>query len=139
MASLNKVFVLGNLGSDPELRYTGNQTPVVNFTIATSHKPAPDKPEVTEWHKIVVWGKQAESAKKYLFKGSKALVEGRLQTRQWEQNGQKHYSTEIVALGVTFLDSKAERSEHQPSAAGQMPMLQQQTSPSAVGFDEIPF
>lgn len=107
MASINKVMVMGRLGQDPELRYTQNQTPVCSLNVATSEfRMGQDgqRQELTEWHRVVVWGKQAENASKYLSKGRGVFIEGRLQTRSWEdQNGQKRYTTEIVANNVQFL------------------------------------
>ena len=107
MASVNKVMVMGRLGQDPELRYTQNQTAVCSLNVATTEfRMAQDgqRQEMTEWHRVVVWGKQAENASKYLAKGRGVFIEGRLQTRSWEdQNGQKRYTTEIVANNVQFL------------------------------------
>lgn len=116
MASLNKVMLIGNLGSDPEIRYTASQTPVANFNIATSErwtdKTSGERKESTEWHRIIVWGKQAEHCKEYLRKGSSVYVEGRLQTRSWDdQNGQKRYTTEVVANTVTFLGGRGSSDE----------------------------
>lgn len=102
MASLNKVILIGNLGADPEVRYTGSGQPVANFNIATTEKWQGG--ERTEWHKVVVFGKQAENCKEYLSKGRQVYVEGRLQTRQWDdKNGNKRYTTEVIALRVLFL------------------------------------
>lgn len=109
MAGVNKVILIGNLGKDPELRHTPQGMAVANFPIATSENwndKSGQKQERTEWHRIVVWGKLAEFCSKYLSKGRKAFVEGKLQTRAWEdKDGQKRYTTEIVATGVQFLDS----------------------------------
>jgi single-strand DNA-binding protein len=107
MASLNRVTVMGNLGQDPELRHTQNQTAVCTLSIATTdYRTGQDgqRQEFTEWHRVVVWGKQAENCAKYLNKGRSCLVEGRLQTRSWEdKQGQKRYVTEIVAQNVQFI------------------------------------
>ena len=109
MASLNKVMIMGRLGQDPEMRYTQNQIAVCTLNVATSEfKAGQDgqRSETTEWHKVVVWRNQAENCGKYLSKGSAVFVEGKLQTRSWEdQNGQKKYTTEIVANSVQFLPS----------------------------------
>lgn len=109
MAGINKVIIVGNLGKDPELRYTPQGQAVVNFPVATSESwtdKGGQKQERTEWHKIVVWGKLGELCSKYLSKGRKAFIEGRLQTRAWDdKDGQKRYTTEIVASNVQFLDS----------------------------------
>lgn len=106
--SLNKAMIIGNLGGDPELRFTASQTPVASFNVATTdvRVNGDQKTEYTEWHRIVVWGKQAENCKKYLSKGSSVFVEGRIQTRSWDdKDGVKRYSTEIVAQNVRFLSS----------------------------------
>lgn len=102
MASLNKVTLIGNLGADPEVRFTGTGQPVANFNIATTEKW--QSGEKTEWHRVVVFGKQAETCKTYLTKGRQIYVEGRLQTRQWDdKNGNKRYTTEVIAQRVLFL------------------------------------
>lgn len=110
MAGLNKVMLIGNLGKDPEIRYSQQGTAVVKFSIATSEqwtdKNTGNRQEKTEWHNIVVFGKQAEICEKYLSKGSKVYVEGRLQTSTYEKDGQTRYFTEIVVANFQFLDSK---------------------------------
>jgi single-strand DNA-binding protein len=110
MASINKVILIGNLGADPELRYTNTGTAVGNFRIATNEQWTDkngERQERTEWHQIVVWGKQAENCGKYLRKGRSVYVEGRLQTRQWEdQSGNKRYTTEVVAQTIQFLGGR---------------------------------
>lgn len=107
MASVNKVILIGNLGRDPELRYTPSGQPVANFTLATTDSytsKAGDREERTEWHRIVVWGKTAELCAQYLSKGRSTYIEGRLQTREWEnKEGQKQRTTEVVANSVQFL------------------------------------
>ncbi|MBI4822481.1 MAG: single-stranded DNA-binding protein [Deltaproteobacteria bacterium] len=108
MGSLNKVILLGNLGADPEVRYTANGRAAANFNIATTEvwndKNSGDRQERTEWHRIVCWGKTAELAKEYLKKGRTVLIEGRLQTREWEdKEGKKRWTTEVVADRVTFV------------------------------------
>lgn len=112
MASLNKVFLIGNLGADPEVRFTANNTAVANFRIATTevwNDKSGERQERTEWHRIVVWGKQAEHCGEYLKKGRSVHCEGRIQTREWEdREGQKRYTTEIVADRVTFLGSRGD-------------------------------
>lgn len=108
MGSLNKVMVMGNLGSDPEVRFTQGGNAVANFRLATSEKwtdKSGQKQEKTEWHRIVAWGKTAEVCGEHLRKGASVLVEGKLQTREWEQDGAKRYTTEIVAERVTFVGS----------------------------------
>lgn len=110
MASLNKVMLIGRLGIDPELRYTQNGQPVANFRMATDESfrgTDGNMVERTEWHRVVVFGKQAEPVANYLHKGSMCYVEGSLQTRSWEdQGGVTKYTTEIKAQRVQFLDPK---------------------------------
>lgn len=106
--SVNKVIILGRLGQDPELKYTPSGAAVCNFSVATSEtwndKNSGQKQEKTEWHRIVVWGKLAELCNQYLSKGRQAFVEGKLQTRSWEdKDGQKRYTTEISATTVQFI------------------------------------
>lgn len=110
MAGLNKVMLIGYLGKDPELRYSQSGVAITNFSIATSEqwtdKTSGEKQEKTEWHRIVCFGKQAETLAKYLSKGSQVYIEGRLQTRNYEKDGQTHYTTEIVVSNFTFLGGK---------------------------------
>jgi single-strand DNA-binding protein len=108
--SVNKVLLIGNLGRDPEVRYTPSGQAVANFTVATNEAwtdKAGQKQERTEWHRVVVWGKAAENCGEYLSKGRQVFIEGRLQTREWtNKEGAKQYTTEIVANpvgGVVFL------------------------------------
>ena len=134
MASLNKVLLMGNLGADPELRFTGAGGAVCNFRIATSEvwkdKGTGERQERTEWHRIVVWGKQAENCGEYLKKGRPVLIEGRIQTREWTDNDNvKRYTTEIVADRVTFFPK--------PKADGQPGTDRDDTPP--VQDDDIPF
>ena len=107
MASVNKVILIGNLGRDPELRYTQGGQAVANFTMATSERFTGrdgEQQERTEWHRIVTWGKTAENCAQYLAKGRSAYIEGRLQTRDWEdKEGNKRQTTEISAQRVQFL------------------------------------
>jgi single-strand DNA-binding protein len=110
MAGINKVILIGNLGKDPELRYTPGGQAVASFSLATSEKWR-DKDGVmqdrTEWHNIVVWGRQAEIAKEYLAKGRQVYIEGRIQTRSWDdKDGNKRYTTEIIALRMQFLGAR---------------------------------
>jgi len=110
MASINKVILIGNLGRDPELRYTQGGSAVTNFTLATNEKwrdKDGNNQERTEWHRIVVWGRSAENCAQYLQKGSSVFVEGRLQTREWEdKEGHKRQTTEINAASVQFLSGR---------------------------------
>lgn len=104
---INKVILIGNLGVDPEVRFTPSGQAVANFRIATNESwvdKNQQKQERTEWHRIVVWGKLAELCGEYLKKGRQAYIEGRLQTREWtDKEGKKNYTTEIVAQTVQFL------------------------------------
>jgi single-strand DNA-binding protein len=110
MASVNKVILVGNLGADPELRYTNTGTAVANLRIATNEQWTDkngERQSRTEWHNIVAWGKLGEICGKYLRKGRSIYVEGRLQTRSWEdQAGQKRYTTEVVAQVMQMLGGK---------------------------------
>lgn len=107
MASVNKVILIGNLGKDPEFKYTPGGQPVATFSIATTERYADksgQRQEKTEWHNIVVWGKLAELANQYLKKGRSAYIEGRLTTRSWDdKDGNKRYKTEIVGNTIQFL------------------------------------
>ncbi len=108
---INKVILIGNLGRDPETRYTQSQTPVTTLSVATSEswtdRNTNERQERTEWHRVVCWRRLAEIAGEYLRKGSKVYIEGSLQTRSWEgQDGQTRYTTEIVARDMQMLDSR---------------------------------
>jgi single-strand DNA-binding protein len=107
MAGVNKAILVGNLGRDPELRTTPNGQSVVNFTLATSetwNDKSGERQERTEWHRIVVWGKTAEMCNQYLSKGRTVYIEGRIQTREWEdKDGAKRYTTEVNASTVNFI------------------------------------
>ncbi len=110
MAGVNKAIILGHLGRDPEIKYSQQGLAIVNFSVATSEvwydKASGEKKESTQWHRIVVFGKPAENCGKYLSKGSQVYIEGRIQTRDYDKDGQKHYITEIVANTVQFLGGK---------------------------------
>src|SRR6187397_3544664 len=111
MGSVNKVILVGNLGRDAELRYTPGGAPVATLNLATTEvwndKASGQKQEKTEWHRIVLWGKQAESLSEYLTKGKQIFVEGRLQTRKWQdKDGADKYTTEIVANVMQMLGSR---------------------------------
>jgi len=109
MAGVNKVILVGNLGKDPEMRYTPNGVPVCSFPMATSEsykdRNSGERITQTEWHNIVIWRGMAETAEKYLHKGSQVFIEGKIKTRSWEdQSGQKRYTTEIIADVMQLLD-----------------------------------
>lgn len=112
MASVNKIILVGNLGADPEKRYLGSGQPVTNFRIATTDRwtdKQGNKQERTEWHRIVVYGPQAENCEKYLSKGRPVYVEGSIRTRQWQdQQGNNRYTTEVIAQRVQFLGSPSQ-------------------------------
>jgi len=118
---VNKVILIGNLGADPELRRTKDNQAVTELRLATNEAWTDrngERQERTEWHRVVVWGKAAEFAKQYLRKGSKVYVEGRLQTRQWDdQSGQKRYTTEVVANDLQSLDARGDGSASAGSGA----------------------
>lgn len=112
MASLNKVMLIGNLGRDPETRYTSSGDPVCTFSIATTDtwkdKSSGEKREATEWHRIVMYRRLAEISGQYLKKGSQVYIEGRLKTRKWQdQNGQERYTTEIEGTEMKMLGSRS--------------------------------
>jgi single-strand DNA-binding protein len=141
MASVNKVIVIGNLGRDPELRYTKDGRAVANFTVATNERwrdREGNTQERTEWHRIVVWDKQAETCAQYLQKGRSVYVEGRLQTREWEdKEGQKRRTTEVVAQTVQFLGPRGGQAG-QGGGQGGPPAEEPEAPPEQAG-DEIPF
>jgi single-strand DNA-binding protein len=116
MAGVNKVILIGNLGKDPELRYTPSGQPVASFSLATSERwndKNGQRQERTEWHNIVVWGKLAELSNQYLKKGRSAYIEGRIQTRSWDdKDGNKKYRTEIVATQLQFLSPAGQGGEY---------------------------
>jgi single-strand DNA-binding protein len=139
MASVNKVILIGNLGRDPEVRYTAGGTPVANFSMATSERwtdASGDRKERTEWHKIVVWAKQAEIVGEYLRKGKQVYVEGSLQTREWtDRDGNKRYTTEVKAQRVQMLGRPGDRETVSAGAP------EQEVAEPAAEFneDDIPF
>jgi single-strand DNA-binding protein len=141
MSGVNKVILVGNLGANPELRFTQGQQAVANLRIATTEKWTDkngQKQEATEWHRVVVWGKQAEIVGQYLTKGRQVYVEGRIRTRQWQdQQGQKRYTTEIVAQNVQMLGGRGERS--QDEQAQTVPPDDTMRDDFGGGDDDIPF
>jgi single-strand DNA-binding protein len=149
MSGVNKVIIIGRLGQDPEMRQTAGGQQVCTLSVATSDYRIVDgqKQEKTEWHRIVLWDKQAELASKYLKKGKLAYFEGKLQTRSWQDNqGQKKYTTEIIANSMQFIDSardstsdqhQQEPERYEPRTNGYTPQTQD------TGFggsdEDIPF
>ena len=153
--SLNKVMLIGNLGKDPEVKYTPQGTPVAKLTVATNERYK-DKEgqwqDRTEWHNVVLWSRLAEIAGEYLKKGSKVYVEGRLQTRSWEdkQTNQKKYMTEVVANDLLLLGGRGEGGEsgggYSRAAAGgnnfDQRVPEHETAPatsSPISDEDIPF
>ena len=146
MASVNKVLILGNLGSDPELKVFEGGQPVAKFNVATNEvwvDKSGNKQERTEWHRIVVWGKQAEHCHQYLKKGRTVFIEGRLQTRTWEdKQGVKRSTTEINASNVTFIGGQGgtgggRQDFEQPPLAE--PTGRDMGGAPAINDDDVPF
>ena len=138
MGSVNKVMLLGNLGRDPEIRFTPKGTKVANLSIATSRrwkdKESDQLKEATDWHRVVVWGRQADVAEEYLKKGSPVHVEGRLQTRSWtDKDDNKRYSTEVVATRIQLVAKKVD-------VAGEPPVVEEAPAEEEpVDPEDIPF
>ena len=122
---VNKVILVGNLGRDPETRYMPSGGAVTNASVATSNqwrdRDSGENKERTEWHRVVFFNRLAEIAGEYLKKGSKVYIEGELRTRDWERDGQKHYTTEIVANEMQMLDSRGEMGDGGFSGGGGAP------------------
>jgi len=154
--SLNKCMIIGNLGKDPEMRYTPSGQAVTQFTVATNRRwkgQNDEWQEETEWFRVVVWAQQAERAAERLRKGNRVYVEGRIQTRQWEdQTGQKRYTTELVANQVTSLERREREDGDFPppddarpsgaSASGSASTASGQQRPGPAGgddYDDLPF
>jgi single-strand DNA-binding protein len=139
MAGVNKVILIGNLGRDPEVKYTQANVPVASFSIATSEswkdKASGEWQEKVEWHRVAAWRGLAEKCDK-LKKGNQVYVEGKLETRKWEKDGQTHYSTEIVADKVFVLGARDESSAAQPKREFKPePMAAAEPGPE----DDLPF
>ena len=145
MASLNKVILIGNLGADPEMRYTPSGRAVVNFRMATTRQwntQDGERREETEWHRIVAFSKLAEICGQYLKKGAPVYVEGRLQTRSWEdQSGMKRYMTEIVANEMQMLSARqqSEVASDAPGGIGKPATEEPPSSPGTDSDDDLPF
>lgn len=154
MSGINKVIIIGNLGRDPDLKYTQQGTAVTKFPVATTEtwtdKNTNQRQEQTEWHKIVVFGKQAENCEKYLSKGRQVYIEGKLKTSSYEKDGQTHYSTDIVASVVQFIGGRQEGNTPAAATHNQQPQgggYQQSGPPQqgnqryrpGPGEDDIPF
>ena len=139
---INKVILVGNLGRDPETRFLPSGGAVTNVSLATSRswkdRDSGEQKEKTEWHRIVFFNRLAEIAGEYLKRGSKVYVEGELRTREWEKEGQKHFTTEIVGNEMQMLDSKGGSSDYETSnsSSGATPTS---LSSSEMIDDDIPF
>ena len=160
---VNKVILVGNLGNDPEVRYANNGAAIANLSVATSEswkdKNTGEQQEKTEWHRVVMFNRLGEIAGEYLRKGSKVYIEGKLQTRKWQdQSGQDRYSTEIVANEMQMLDSRGDNTgqsggggyqsapasqgqnnQNQQGGGGQAPAPQSAPAPANDFDDDIPF
>ena len=137
MASVNKAILVGNLGADPELRYTPSGKAVATFNVATQQWASKDseKGGKTEWHRVVAWERLGEVCGEYLKKGSQVYIEGRLQTRAWEdRDGNKRYTTEIIAQTMQMLGSPGKQGKVE-TAEGRFP----QEEPISIPDDDIPF
>jgi len=143
-SGINKVILVGNLGQDPEIKYTAGGAAVTTLSIATSDswkdKDSGMDQERTEWHRVVLWRRLAEIAGEYLKKGSKVYIEGQLQTRKWEQEGQTRYTTEVIARDMQFLDSKGSSSVSSDQKGSEINDQSAADVPdSAIDDDDIPF
>jgi len=146
--SVNKVILVGNVGKDPEVRYLDKNVAVANFSLATTEKGytmqnGTQVPERTEWHNIVAWRGLAEIAEKFIRKGSQLYIEGKIQTRSWEKDGIKRYTTEIYAESIQLLGKKSETGEgHAPVASPVHAAPANDEAPLPPGSDEesgLPF
>ena len=143
-SGINKVILVGNLGQDPEVKYTAGGAAVTTLSLATSEswkdKDTGSDQEKTEWHRVVLWRRLAEIAGEYLKKGSKVYIEGQLQTRKWEQDGQTRYTTEVVGRDMQFLDSRGSSSSDSSSYDDSNQDMSSQNLPdSGITDDDIPF
>ena len=143
-SGINKVIIVRNLGQDPEIKYTAGGAAVTTLSIATSDswkdKDSGMDQERTEWHRVVLWRRLAEVAGEYLKKGSKVYIEGQLQTRKWEQEGQTRYTTEIIARDMQFLDSRGSSNNESTQKSSEMNDQSVADVPdSAIDDDDIPF
>ena len=143
-SGINKVILVGNLGQDPEVKYTAGGAAVTTLSLATSEswkdKDTGSDQEKTEWHRVVLWRRLAEIAGEYLKKGSKVYIEGQLQTRKWEQDGQTRYTTEVVGRDMQFLDSRGSSSSDSSSYDNINQDISSQNLPdSGITDDDIPF
>ena len=143
-SGINKVILVGNLGQDPEVKYTAGGAAVTTLSLATSEswkdKDTGSDQERTEWHRVVLWRRLAEIAGEYLKKGSKVYIEGQLQTRKWDQDGQTRYTTEVIGRDMQFLDSRGNSSANNTSYEDTNQDMSSQSMPdSGITDDDIPF
>ena len=142
-SGINKVILVGNLGQDPEVKYTAGGAAVTTLSLATSEswkdKDSGQDQERTEWHRVVLWRRLAEIAGEYLKKGSKVYIEGQLQTRKWEQDGQTRYTTEVIGRDMQFLDSRGGGSQDNSYNDMNQDMASQDVPDSGITDDDIPF
>ncbi len=134
---VNKTILVGRLGRDPETRFTGGGIAVGNFSMATDETYKDkngERQKRTEWHRIIVWGKQAEIAQKYLKKGALVFVEGRIQSREWEKDGEKHRSFEIVANNFRMLEAKKDGDKN-----GELDLSPEAQAAFVATDEDIPF
>jgi len=139
---VNKTILVGRLGRDPETRFTGGGTAVANFSIATDETYKDkngEKQKRTEWHKIIVWGKQAEIVQKYLTKGALVFIEGRIQSREWEKDGEKHRSFEIVANNFRMLGGGTKAAAAAAGAGGAASDTANAEAGPEISDEDIPF
>ncbi|MCH7547986.1 MAG: single-stranded DNA-binding protein [Candidatus Krumholzibacteriota bacterium] len=152
MSGVNKVILIGNLGSDPTVRFTSSGTAVANFNIATTERfndRNGERQERTEWHRIVMFGRQAEIAQQYLKKGRQVYIEGRLQTREWEdQQNNKRYTTEVVCNNMQMIGSRGggdagdfptQDVPSEPTQSTQATQAAQGGGSATAGDDDLPF
>jgi single-strand DNA-binding protein len=136
MSSLNKILLIGNLGKDPEVRYTPDGSPVATFSLATSESwtdKSGSRQEHTEWHTIVAWNKLADLCKRYLSKGRQVYIEGRIRSRDWtDKEGNKRRTTEVIASQMVLLGSRPQNAE-----AGYQPMDTARQAPAEPGFGDM--
>ena len=140
--SFNKIIIVGNLGRDPELRYTPQGTPVCNFTLATNERRKDRSGETqdqTTWFRITLWGRQAETASQYLAKGRSVYIEGRLRVEEWnDRDGRQRYTLEVHATDMQFIGGRAEEHAQTPAKDDEHPS-REQSDASDITDEDIPF
>ena len=147
---INKVILVGNLGREPDIKYTGDGKAIANLAVATNEswtdKTSGQKVEKTEWHRVVIFGRLADIAQKYLHKGSKVYIEGQLRTRSWDQNGEKKYTTEVVLSGFSSVLQMLNKVTGEPQGEpeiGDLDVAPEKIQPVDLEMDEfdddIPF